>query len=88
MTQQPDTAAEIGQYRPAARVREGWHVRVLPADGNGPAEWVEITHVLQILAPVKATQITLADGTRWAAGPDADLFCRTTTEITRAAKGV
>lgn len=86
MTTTAKPTAEIGQYRPAARVREGWHVRVLPNDGDGPAEWVEITHVLRILAPFKVTQITLADGTRWSAGHGADLFCRTTAEIARAAK--
>ena len=77
---------EIGQYRPATRLKEGWQIRVLPNDGDGPAQWVEVAHVLRILAPFKIVQITLADGTNWAGAAGADVFCRTAAEIALAAK--
>jgi hypothetical protein len=84
MPQQP--ATEIGQYRPATRLKKGWQVRVLPADDADEPEWLTITQVLHVLAPIEFVRIDLSDGTAWQATPGSGAFCRTPTEIARAAK--
>lgn len=52
----PDNSTEIGKYRPAARLQEGWHIW----RNNGT--WQEITSLVQVTSPLAFAMVTLADG--------------------------
>lgn len=75
-----DTATEIGTYRPASRLRDGWHIR------KSSGEWVAIEHCMQITAPLGVAELTLADGSSVGVPHSREVLCRTAAEIKRAAK--
>jgi hypothetical protein len=75
----PDApSTEIGEYRPASRLREGWHL-------TRHGVWTEITGVVQVTSPVRIAMLTLGDGTSANVPHTHEVLCRTAAEIKRAA---
>lgn len=68
---------EIGQYRPAARLKKGWQLK---HDGV----WTEIASVVQVVSPVGMAMLTLADGFKVSVPHNHEVFTRTVTEIAKA----
>jgi len=81
----PEKIIEIGQYRPAHRVREGWQIRVLPTDETATVEWLTVTNILRIYAPLNIVRFTFGDEGSESVAHDTDVFCRTAAEVRRAA---
>lgn len=83
-----DTKTQIGQYRPAHRVREGWQVRLLDIVTRAES-WVTVTDILRVYAPINLVRFTFDNGPEAAAGVlhDTDVFCRSLAEIKRAEAG-
>lgn len=69
---------QTGQYRPAARLKEGWQLQ-------HEGVWTEITSVIQVTAPVRMAMVTLADGFEVAVPHTHEVFTRTKSEIEKAA---
>lgn len=80
----PETTAEIGQYRPAHRVREGWQIRFLPNDEGGSIDWLTVTSILRIYSPLNIVRFTFGENGSQSVAHDTDIFCRTTAEVRRA----
>ncbi|MFJ4925377.1 hypothetical protein [Streptomyces sp. NPDC088736] len=68
---------EIGQHRPAARLKEGWQLK-------HEGVWTEITSVIQVTSPVAFAMLTLADGFEVSVPHSNEVFTRTLTEIAKA----
>lgn len=80
----PEKTIEIGDYRPAHRVREGWQIRFLPNEEGGSVEWLTVTRLLRIYSPLNIVRFTFGDEGSQAVAHDTDVFCRTAAEIRRA----
>lgn len=80
----PETTIEIGQYRPAHRVREGWQIRFLPTDEGGTVDWLTVTSILRIYSPLNMVRFTFGEDGGQGVAHDTDVFCRTAAEIRRA----
>jgi hypothetical protein len=80
----PETTIEIGQYRAAHRVREGWQIRFLPTDEDGTVDWLTVTSILRIYSPLNMVRFTFGEDGSQGVAHDTDVFCRTTAEIRRA----
>lgn len=76
----PETAIEIGQYRPAARLKEGWQLK-------HDDTWTAITSVVQVTSPVAFAMLKLADGFEVNVPHSHEVFCRNAAEIRKAATG-
>ncbi|MFF4552778.1 hypothetical protein [Streptomyces sp. NPDC001422] len=72
------TTTEIGQYRPAARLKEGWQLK---HDGV----WAEITTVVQVTSPLAFAMLTLADGFEVSVPHSHEVLTRTKSGIAKAA---
>ena len=68
---------EIGQYRPAARLKQGWQLK---HEGT----WTEITSVVQVYSPLAFAMLTLADGFEVSVPHSHEVFTRTKAEIVKA----
>ncbi|GAA2107959.1 hypothetical protein [Streptomyces synnematoformans] len=77
---------EIGQERPAHRVPEGWQIRTMPDEFGREPVWLTVTDILRVYAPMDFVRFTFDDGTNATVGPHTPVFCRTTTEVKRAAQ--
>lgn len=75
---QPEPA--IGEFRPASRLRDGWHIQ--KADGS----WAEIARALQVTAPVGMVMLRLVDDTQTNVPHNREVMCRTATEVRKAAR--
>ncbi|MGW2721353.1 hypothetical protein [Streptomyces sp. NPDC001492] len=80
----PETAAEIGQYRPAHRVREGWQIRFITNGETDSTEWLTVTGILRVYAPVNFVRFTFNDESASSVAHDTDVFCRTAAEVRKA----
>lgn len=80
----PEKTIEIGDYRPAHRVREGWQIRFLPTDEDGTVEWLTVTGILRIYSPVNIVRFTFGDEGSGSVAHDTDVFCRTAAEVRKA----
>lgn len=69
---------QIGQYRPAARLKKGWQLQHEDV-------WTEISSVVQITSPVGMAMLTLADGFEVTVPHTHEVFTRTRSEIEKAA---
>jgi hypothetical protein len=76
----------IGAWRRADRLREGWQVlNGVQWQQDGTEEWWTVTHALHILAPMRVSSVTFDNGKRGGMAAFDEVFCRTPTEIKRAA---
>lgn len=80
----PEKTAEIGQYRPAHRVREGWQIRFITNGETDSTEWLTVTSILRIYSPLNIVRFTFGDEGGQGVAHDTDVFCRTTAEVRRA----
>lgn len=80
----PETTTELGGYRPAHRIREGWQIRFLPTDEGGSVEWLTVTKILRVYAPLNFVRFTFGDDNAASTAHDTDVFCRNLSEIRRA----
>lgn len=80
----PETTAEIGQYRPAHRVRESWQIRFLPNGEGGQVEWLTVTNILRVNSPLNFVRFTFSDESAASVAHNTDVFCRTATEARKA----
>ena len=69
---------EIGTYRPASRLKEGW--QIWRTDGS----WQEITSLIQITSPMKFAMVTLADGFEVSIPHTHEVLTRTPAEAKKA----
>lgn len=69
---------EIGKYRPAARLKEGWQIRRTNDD------WQEITSLVQVTSPLAFAMVTLADGFKVSIPHDQEVMTRTPSEAQKA----
>ena len=72
-------STEIGTYRPASKLKEGWHIWRT----NGT--WQEITSLVQVTSPMKFAMVTLADGFEVSIPHSHEVLTRTPSEAKRAA---
>ena len=68
---------QIGQYRPASRLKEGWQ---LQHDGV----WTAITSVIQVTSPLGFAMVILANGFEVSIPHTHEVFTRTKSEIAKA----
>lgn len=80
----PNTS-QIGQYRAAHRVREGWQIRFLDNETNAES-WETVTGILRVYSPLNFVQFTFGEAGSQSVAHDTDVFCRTASEIAKAAK--
>lgn len=80
----PEKTIEIGQYRPAHRVREGWQIRFITNGETDATEWLTVTSILRIYSPLNMVRFTFGEDGSQGVAHDTDVFCRTTAEIHRA----
>lgn len=80
----PETAGEIGQYRPAHRVREGWQIRFITNGETDSTEWLTVTGILRVYSPVNFVRFAFSDESASSVAHDTDVFCRTAVEARRA----
>ena len=85
----PETAGEIGQYRPAHRVREGWQIRFITNGETDSTEWLTVTGILRVYSPVNFVRFTFDDKgfdgeSASSVAHDTDVFCRTAAEVRKA----
>lgn len=80
----PEKTVEIGQYRPAHRVREGWQIRFITNGETDSTEWLTVTDILRIYSPLNIVRFTFGDDGNGSVAHDTDVFCRTTAEIRKA----
>jgi hypothetical protein len=80
----PSKTSEIGQYRAAHRVREGWQIRFITNGETDSTEWLTVTGILRVYSPVNFVRFTFDDGTTASVAHDTDVFSRTGAEIRRA----
>ncbi len=80
----PEKTAEIGQYRPAHRVREGWQIRFITDGETDSTEWLAVTNILRVYSPINFVRFTFGDGTSGSVAHDTDVFCRTAAEVRKA----
>lgn len=71
---------EIGTYRPASRLKEGWQIW----RSNG--SWQEITSLIQVTSPMAFAMVTLADGFEVSIPHTHEVLTRTPTEAKQAAQ--
>lgn len=75
---------EVGEYRPAHRVREGWQIRFVD-DETGAKSWETVTAILRVYSPANFVRFTFGELGAASAAHDTDVFCRNKSEITKAA---
>lgn len=77
----------IGRWRKAGRIQKGWQVlNGEKYDVDGTQEWWTVVRVMQILGPLKVAYLTFDNGLSGGVRAADELFCRTPTEIKRAAR--
>lgn len=69
----------IGAYRPAHRIREGWHV--LQDDG-----WLEVTEIVRIYAPLNIVWMKFHNEDSIGVAYDEEIPTRTLVEIREVEK--
>ncbi|MFD9004471.1 hypothetical protein ACFV0T_26520 [Streptomyces sp. NPDC059582] len=69
---------EIGTYRPASRLKEGWQIW----RSNGT--WQEITSLIQVTSPMAFAMVTLADGFEVSIPHTHEVMTRTPSEAKQA----
>lgn len=77
----------IGEYRPASRVRPGWHIRVEEPPGSGEYVWSEVSWIADtrnVFTGQKSRQFVTVDGFGTACARDDDVMCRNKAEIREA----
>lgn len=79
------TSVEIGSYRPAHRVREGWQIRFLPNEEGGTEQWLTVTGLLRVYSPLNFVRFDFDDDTSESVAHNLDVFCRTVAEQRKAA---
>lgn len=76
----------IGAWRPASRLREGWQILALqPYEADGTEDWWTVTRVMHITGPLKISHFHFDNGASGGVVATDEFFCRTPTEIKRAA---
>ena len=77
----------IGEYRPASRVRPGWHIRVEEPPGSGEYVWSEVTWIADTtnaLTGRKSRRFITADNFGTVADRTEHVMCRNKAEIREA----
>lgn len=80
----PEQKAEIGQYRPAHRIREGWQIRFLPTEEGGSVDWYTVTAILRVYSPLNFVRLTFGELGSQSVAHDTDVFCRSAAEVRKA----
>lgn len=80
---------EIGKWRPAGVLRDGWQIlEVTKFEETGKESWLTIERAMQITAPLRVVSLKLSDGSLRGCPADREsgfeFFVRTHAEIKRA----
>lgn len=79
----------IGEYRPASRVRPGWHIRVEQPPESGEYVWSEVSWIADTtnyITGQKGRKFITVDGFGTACGRSDDVMCRNKADIREAAR--
>jgi hypothetical protein len=78
-----------GEYRPASRVRPGWHIRVENPPGSGEYVWSEVSWIADTtnyITGQKGRRFITVDGYQTSCLRSDDVMCRNRAEVREAAK--
>lgn len=79
----------IGEYRPASRVRPGWHIRVEEPPESGKYVWSEVSFIADttnFITGQKGRKFITVDGFGTACLRSDDVMCRNKAEIRDATR--